>query len=56
MAAFCRHGYSGRIDPAVLVDRLRPHLLTGSEGTMASKSFSAGLFTDRLRMLKDQPE
>lgn len=27
MEGFCRrHGYSGRTDPAVLVDRLRPHL------------------------------
>lgn len=55
MAAFCRrHGYSGRTDPAVLVDRLRPHLLTGSEGTVAGKSFSARLFTQQLQLLNDQ--
>jgi transposase len=52
MERFCRrHGYSGRTDPAVLVDRLRPHLLSATEGTVAGKSFSAELFTDQLRML-----
>lgn len=52
MDAFChRHGYSGRTDPAVLVDRLRPHLLTASEGTVAGKAFSARLFTEQLRLL-----
>lgn len=52
MQGFCRrHGYSGRTDPAVLVDRLRPHLLTAGEGTVAGKAFSAQLFTDQLRLL-----
>lgn len=54
MSAFCRrHGYSGRTDPAVLVDRLRPHLLTAGSGTVAGKSFSAQLFTEQLRLLND---
>ncbi|MFE0028828.1 IS110 family transposase [Amycolatopsis sp. NPDC059021] len=52
MDGFCRrHGYSGRTEPAVLVDRLRPHLLSASEGTVAGKAFSAQLFADQLRML-----
>ncbi|MDT7552283.1 MAG: hypothetical protein QOI16_819 [Pseudonocardiales bacterium] len=52
MDQFCRrHGYSGRTDPAVLVERLRPHLLSASEGTTAGKVFSARVFTEQLRML-----
>ncbi len=36
MTAFCRrHGYSGRTDPVVLVERLRPHLLTAGSGSVA---------------------
>ena len=54
MDAFCRrHGYTGRTKPQVLVDRLRPHLLTASSGTIAGKSFSAELFTDHLRLLNN---
>jgi transposase len=52
MAGFCRrHGYSGRTHPEVLVERLGPHLLSAGEGTVAGKAFSAGLFTEQLRML-----
>jgi hypothetical protein len=52
MDAFCRrNGYTGRTEPQVLVDRLRPHLLTVSNGTIAGKSFSAELFVDQLRLL-----
>lgn len=52
MHGFCRrHGYSGRTDPAVLVERLRPHLLTAGEGTVAGKAFSAQLFAEQLRLL-----
>jgi transposase len=52
MAGFChRHAYSGRTDPAILVERLRPHLLSAGAGTTAGKAFSAGLFTAQLRML-----
>jgi transposase len=51
MAAFCaRQHYSGRTDPAVLVDRLTPHLLSASAGTTAGRSFTAGLFAEELRM------
>lgn len=54
MAAFCdRHQYSGRTDPAVLVDRLIPHLLSASEGTTAGKSFAAKLFAQELRLHTD---
>jgi transposase len=52
MDRFCRrHGYSGRTPADTLVDRLRPHLLAGSEGTVAGKSFSARVFSEQLRML-----
>jgi hypothetical protein len=54
MAAFCdRHQYSGRTDPAVLVDRLIPHLLSASEGTTGGKSFAAKLFAQELRLHTD---
>jgi Transposase/Transposase IS116/IS110/IS902 family len=54
MGAFCRRqGYSGRVDPQVLLDRLRPHLLAASEGTTAGRSFTARLFAAELRMHTD---
>ena len=55
MQAFCRrHGYSGRVPAAELVERLRPHLLSASPGTTAGKQFTAGLFIDQLRLLNTQ--
>lgn len=55
MEAFChRHGYSGRTKPQVLVDRLRPHLLTAGDGTVAGKSFGANMFADQLRLFNTQ--
>jgi hypothetical protein len=52
MDGFCRrHGCSGRTHPEVLVERLGPHLLSAGEGTVAGNAFSAGLFTEQLRML-----
>lgn len=54
MERFCyRQGYSGRTDPQVLVDRLRPHMLGASEGTTAGKSFAADLFAEELRLHTD---
>lgn len=51
MAQFCRRQhYSGRTDPAVLVERLTPHLLAAGAGTTAGKSFAAVLFAEELRM------
>jgi hypothetical protein len=42
MRAFLgRNGYSGRTPAGVLVERMRPHLLTASEGTTAGKQFTA---------------
>jgi hypothetical protein len=39
MAGFCqRHSYRGRVDPAVLTQRLRNALLSGAEGTVAGKA------------------
>jgi Transposase len=55
MEAFCkRHHYSGRTAPQVLVDRLRPHLLTAGPGTVAGKAFSARLFALQLDLLNEQ--
>lgn len=55
MAAFCaRQGYTGRTEPAVLVERMRPNLLTASAGTVAGKAFSANAFTEQLRLLNKQ--
>jgi transposase len=55
MEAFCRrHGYSGRVPAAQLVERLRPHLLSASPGTTAGKQFTAALFIDQLRLLNNQ--
>ncbi|OLT17762.1 IS110 family transposase [Actinomadura sp. CNU-125] len=55
MEGFCRrHGYSGRVEPAVLVERMRPHLLTAAPGTTAGKQFTAGLFVDQLRLFNGQ--
>ena len=54
MGRFCqRQGYSGRTDPHVLVDRIKPHLLGSSVGTTAGKSFAATLFAEELRMHTD---
>lgn len=55
MAAFCdRHGYSGRTKPELLVDRLRPNLLSAAAGTVSGKAFSAMLFVDQLELLNTQ--
>jgi transposase len=55
MEAFCkRHHYSGRTPPQVLVDRLRPHLLTAGPGTVAGRAFSARLFALHLDLLNDE--
>ncbi|WP_285902983.1 IS110 family transposase [Frankia sp. AiPs1] len=52
MAAFCRrHGYSGRVDPAVLVERMRPHLLAAGAGTAAGKVLAAQMFASEMEML-----
>lgn len=52
MAKFCRkHGYSGRTNPAVLVERLRPHLLNASPGTTAGKQVAALAMADQLELL-----
>jgi transposase len=54
MEAFCRRQhYTGRVDPQVLVDRLKPHLLTASDGSTAGKAFAAKLFAEELRMHSD---
>ncbi len=55
MAAFCRRqSYRGRVDPAVLTQRLKDHLLTGAEGTVTGKSHSALVFAELLGLLNGQ--
>lgn len=55
MARFCRrHHYSGRVDPAVLLARMQPHLLAGSPGTTAGKQIMALHLVDQLEMLNQQ--
>lgn len=46
-----RHQYSGRVPAPVLMERLRPHLLTASPGTVAGKQFTAEMMVDELRLL-----
>jgi transposase len=55
MARFCkRHRYTGRVDPAVLTERLRANLLDASPGTVAGKSHSALVFAELLGLLNGQ--
>lgn len=55
MKAFTgRHGYTGRTQPEVLVERLRSNLLTTSAGTSAGKAYAAMLFVDQLELLNAQ--
>ncbi|WP_448642866.1 IS110 family transposase [Geodermatophilus sp. URMC 63] len=55
MAAFCRRqSYRGRVDPAVLVQRLKDHLLSGAEGTVAGKAHSALVFVELLGVVNAQ--
>lgn len=46
-----RHHYTGRVPADVLVDRMRPHLLTASPGTVAGKQFTADIMVNELRLL-----
>lgn len=55
MAAFCRRqSYRGRVDPAVLTQRLKDNLLSGAEGTVAGKAHSALVFSELLGLLNRQ--
>jgi transposase len=55
MAAFCRRqSYRGRVDPAILTQRLKDNLLSGSEGTVAGKEHSAQVFAELLGLLNRQ--
>lgn len=49
-----RHGYSGRTPAQTLAQRMRDNLLTGAEGTVAGKSFSAQTFARLLELLNEQ--
>jgi hypothetical protein len=55
MAAFCRRqSYRGRVDPAILAQRLKDNLLAGADGTVAGKSHSAQVFAELLGLLNRQ--
>ena len=55
MAAFCRRqSYRGRVDPAILAQRLKDNLLSGAEGTVAGKAHSAQAFAELLGLLNRQ--
>ena len=49
-----RNHYTGRQSAHVLADTMRAHLLTGSPGTVAGKSFSAKSFAQLLDLLNAQ--
>ncbi|MBZ4510955.1 IS110 family transposase [Mycobacterium avium subsp. hominissuis] len=52
MGAFTgRHGYSGRQSAQALVDRMHPHLLCASDGTVAGKALAAKAFSEQLSLL-----
>lgn len=46
-----RQGYTGRVPARTLVDRIAPHLLTASDGTVAGKALSANAFAEQLQLL-----
>nr|WP_218681168.1 hypothetical protein [Rhodococcus qingshengii] len=49
MGAFTgRLGYTGRVPAQTLVDRMTPHLLSASEGTVTGKALSANAFAEQL--------
>lgn len=55
MKRFChRHGYTGRVDPSVLVQRMRPHVLSASAGTTSGKQVAAHHLVDQLELLNKQ--
>lgn len=55
MAAFCRRvGYSGRVPPECLVERLRTHLLSASPGSVAGYGYVALGHAERLALLNTQ--
>jgi transposase len=54
MGAFTsRHGYTGRQKAETLVDRMHPHLLSASDGTIAGKALAAKAFADQLALLNN---
>jgi transposase len=46
-----RHGYSGRRKPEMLVNQMRPHILSASPGTVAGKALAARAFAEQLALL-----
>lgn len=55
MEGFCRRiGYSGRVAPAVLVERLRANLLAAADGSIAGHGYAALALADQLELLNNQ--
>lgn len=55
MEGFCKRiGYSGRVSPEELVDRLRTNLMSGSAGSRAGHEFAALTQAEHLALLNDQ--
>jgi hypothetical protein len=55
MARFCaRIGYSGRVPPAVLVERVRTNLLSASDGNVAGHRYAALHLADQLELFNNQ--
>jgi hypothetical protein len=55
MQAFLdRHGYTGRVPAATLVERLRTHLLSATAGSIEGHRFSALALVDQLGLVNRQ--
>ncbi len=55
MARFCsRIGYSGRVPPGVLVERVRTNLLSASDGSVAGHRYAALHLADQLELFNNQ--
>lgn len=55
MARFCSWiGYSGRVPPGVLVERVRTNLLSASDGSVAGHRYAALHLADQLELFNNQ--
>lgn len=46
-----RHGYTGRQKAEALLERMHPHLISASDGTVAGKALAAKAFAEQLALL-----
>jgi transposase len=55
MAGFCKRiGYTGRVPASLLVERLRTHLLSASDGNVEGHRYAALVLADQLELLNNQ--